>query len=88
MPRYKGSRADGNRLRETEAHVSAEESGPDAGARGRPAVPSIVVPAAAAYDAIDASRTVDPGPTVSWSLIIVAVKIVLHLLPDVAMHVV
>jgi hypothetical protein len=72
----KGSRAKGDGPDEAEAHVAAEEGGSDAEARCRPAVPSTVVPAAAAYDAESASRTVNPGPTVSWRLIIVDVPVV------------
>src|SRR5512144_2087817 len=85
---YKGSRAKGTGPGKAEAHVAAEEAGPDAEAHSRPAVPSTVVPASAAYDAEGSSRTIDPAPTVSWSLIIVDVPVVLHPLPDVAVHVV
>ena len=83
----KGSRARGNGPGEAEARVVAAVVGPVV-ARGRPAEVSAVEPTAAANHAVGASRFIDPSRAVIRSFLVSLVPVVLHPLPDVAVHVV
>jgi hypothetical protein len=84
----KGSRAKDNGPGETKADVAVAAVGPDEVAVRRPAVVSADAPATAANYAISAPWVINPGTPVFRRTFVITVSVILHPLPDIAVHVI
>lgn len=85
---YKGSRAKGNGPGEAKAQEEVTEAGEEAVAKRRPAEPRIEVPATAAEHPDSLPWIFDPCPSIIGCSVIIIMPVILHPLPDIAVHVI